>query len=455
MDKAAFFFRGKNSESDVSNQLFLGLKWGSFSVLEKLTIVLIIASPSLYLGVKHWITNISILASICALYSVLRSQKASELIENKKIAFIFLAYTIAIFISQLGRIDFLLRDYLDQSRWLIGLPFFAFIYYTKINYAKVLDWAAPICTFSAFISSIYLIPSDAWGGRATVSFIDPLAFGFMNLSIGLMCFSSAVVDVSKRNFSVNTLIKAVAFVCGVYLSIRSGSRSGWLAFPIVIFGVFYISYKPKLWQTAFLVVLIFTILIGFYQLDQTIKSRTDAFFQQIVTYPWLRGLAPDSSVGMRVTFYRLGYYYFSQNPLFGWGERGYGGIKDSAVLLSFSTQYARDFAYSALFHSEWMTQSVRFGIFGLMGVFYVFWLPMKMFCGFLKLGREYVGVSCMGLAYMTCQFVASLGDEVFNSKGMITFTSIIIAGLLATGLSLQKNGTSPVRTGPETFPGQG
>ena len=104
--------------------------------------------------------------------------------------------------------------------------------------------------------------------------------------------------------------------------------------------------------------------------------------------------------------------------------------------MAFSSQYARDFAFGALFHSEWLTQSVRFGIFGLLGVLWVFLLPMRLFARFIKSGNDFLKVACMGLAYMTCQLAASLGDEVFNHKGSVTFSAIIIAGLLATGLSL-------------------
>jgi hypothetical protein len=53
------------------------------------------------------------------------------------------------------------------------------------------------------------------------------------------------------------------------------------------------------------------------------------------------------------------------------------------------------------------------------------------------LGSDYLKVACMGLSYMICLLAASFSDEVFNYKGMITFSAILIAGLLATGLSLK------------------
>jgi O-antigen ligase len=432
------YFSGKHRE-----QLFFGRQWSSFALAERLSLILIVLTPALYLGVKHWVTNLSVLAAIAATYCLVKIPRRVELSRIphiRAIALIFLIYIIAIIVSQIGRFELSYRPYLDQGRWLIGLPVFIYLYYARLNFAKVLDWVAPICIFSAYISSIYVIPSHNWGDRATVSFIDPLMFGFMNLSIALMCFASFAVDIYKRNYSVNTIVKIFAFILGVYLSIISGSRSGWAAFPIVVLLIFYILYRPKFWQGVVFLFITTAVMVAIYHFQPIVKIRIDQFFSEVMQYPWHGGIAPDGSIGSRITFYRLGYYYFSQSPFFGWGLQGHHAIQDAAELLTFSTQIARDFAFGSLFHSEWVTQSVRFGVLGLVGVFWVFFAPIKMFANFVKSGDDNLKVACMGLAYMTCILTASIGDEVFNSKSSVTFSAFIIAGLLATGLSrLEQN----------------
>ena len=431
---------------DTSEQLFLGKKWKLMVMPEKLGIILIALSPTLYLGTRHWITNLSILAVIVVVYHLFQVREKLKVMHipySKAIILVFLVYIIAIIISQFGRYSFTYKPYLDQGRWVIGLPIFIFLYFVRINFAKILDWVAPISIFAAFVGSVYLNPSDAWGNRATVTHIDPIAFGFLNLSVGLMCIASVAIDIYKNNYSINTVVKFLAFFLGVYLSIRSGSRTGWAALPIVAILLFYILYRPKFWRGVLYSVFVSVVVFALYQLNNIVETRVDALLFELVQYPWLGGMAQDTSVGMRITFYRLGYYYFSHSPLFGWGERGFGEIKNAAELLTYSTQYSRDFAFSALFHSEWVTQSVQFGIFGLIGVFMVFMIPLKLFTNFLKLGDDYLKVACMGLAFMICQFTASLSYEVFNSKGIISFSAIIIAGLLATGLSLMGRTVDP------------
>jgi len=425
-----------------TGNFFLGKSWNEFSILEKITVTFVISTPLFYLSIPHWITNVSILGCFFSIAWLISNRKSYELqrIKNVKLmALIFFIYVIAIIVSQLGRQNFVLREYLDQSRWMVGLPFFLFIYSLRINYSKVLDWATPICILSAWISSVYVYPSANWGDRATVVHIDPLTFGFMNLSLALMCFASVIFDFKKLKISFNTFFKAIAFLIGIYLSIRSGSRSGWLAFPFVIAGIFYVLYKPSRSRALVLLAGVLGLTLIIYQHVPIVNVRIGAMLNELSNYPWTGGMAPDTSVGMRITFYRLGGFYFSQSPLFGWGERGYSEIKNALPLLNFSSQSTRDFAFASLFHSEWTTQAVRFGLLGFFGVFLVFWIPMKFFYELVKSNGNGLKIGCMGLAYMTCQLAASLGDEVFNSKGATTFGAVIIAGLLATAFSQENN----------------
>jgi len=421
-----------------TGNFFLGKSWNEFSILEKITVTFVISTPLFYLSIPHWITNVSILGCFLSIAWLISNRKSYELqrIKNVKLmALVFFIYVIAIIVSQLGRQNFVLREYLDQSRWMVGLPFFLFIYSLRINYSKVLDWAAPVCILSAWISSVYVYPSANWGDRATVVHIDPLTFGFMNLSLALMCFASVIFDFKKVKISFNTFLKAIAFLVGIYLSIRSGSRSGWLAFPFVIAGIFYVLYKPSRSRALVLLAGVLGLTLIIYQYVPIVNVRIGIMLNELSDYPWTGGMAPDNSVAMRITFYRLGGFYFSQSPLFGWGERGYSEIKNALPLLNFSSQSTRDFAFASLFHSEWTTQAVRFGILGLLGVFLVFWIPIKFFYELVKSNGNGLKIGCMGLAYMTCQLVASLGDEVFNSKGATTFGAVIISGLLATAFS--------------------
>lgn len=436
-----FAKQAAKSMSMSKDTLFLNDgKWINLSVLERLALILVIVTPVFYLSVKHWISNVSVMAAIFSMTVLcIRRTEVREInIKGlKMLSAFFSLYALGIIISQVGRQNFVTREYLDQTRWLLGLPFFVFLYVYRINYLYVLDRALPIGIFSAWISSTYLIPSDAWGERQTISFIDPLTFGHLNLSLAMMCLVSAIFDVADRKQTLNTIFKLAAAMVGVYLSLRSGSRTGWLAAPVVLLVVFHQIYKPKLLHAALLGLAISCFFWLFYLTNGNLAARFNQFAIELSAYPWGGGVAPDTSVGLRITFYRLGYYYFSQSPLFGWGNRGYGEIKNAAVLLSFSSQYARDFAFDSLFHSEVTTQSVRYGIFGFLSVFFIFFVPIKTFVSALGHGRECQKAACIGLAFSLCQLVSSLSTEVYDSKGLTAFSAVILAGLFADIYSRQ------------------
>jgi O-antigen ligase len=407
-------------------------------VVERIALALVVCTPLFYMAVPHWITNISILAAVFSIFAIWGHDGFSSVMrsnEVKSVLLIFLIYTIAILVSQVGRLSFSTSAYLDQTRWIIGVPIFLFLLFKQINYTEVLDWTLPICVLTAWISSVFVIPSNAWGDRATVSFMDPLAFGSTNLAVGLMCLASALVDLANKKWSINTFVKLLAFFIGIYLSIRTGSRTGWIGLPVGLFLILGFIFKRNIKYYLITIGLMLIAVVFVYYFSAKVYIRVDQALSEIIDYPWFGGVAPDTSVGLRITFYRLGAFYFSNSPLFGWGERGYGVIKDAPQLLLFSTQFARDFAFGALFHSEWTTQAVRYGMLGIFGVFWIFWVPISLFYKFQKRHAELLKVSCIGMIFMVCQLAASFSNEVFDSKAMISFTATIVAGLLATGLS--------------------
>lgn len=393
---------------------------------------LIVIAPLFYLSVPHWITNVSILSVLLVVLASVFYRNVFSVYKNSSvfpILGIFLVYFVAISVSQIGRGSFASREYLDQTRWLLGIPIFAFLLYFRINFALAFSRLAPFVVLCAWVSSTYIIPSDAWGERATIEFMDPLAFGFMNLSIGLICLVTASLDLSRGRVSKLAILNVLGFLLGVYLSLRSGSRTGWLAFPFVLLLIASVQFEKTSRGRLYAFLLVVLPLCVVLLLSSTLSIRMAAFVNEISVYPWRGGVASDTSVEMRITFYRLGAYYFSESPWFGWGDRGYLAIKDSAEVVKFSTTYARDFAYNALFHSEWTTQAVRFGLLGLLAVLWVFAVPLYLF--FTRL-RSHAQASLMGLAFLMCQLAASFSTEIYSSKGMITFSVIIVSGLLAS-----------------------
>ncbi len=419
-------------------------RWKSWTpaestALERTILALIALAPVFYLSIPHWITNISIILVLMILVSSIFSRNYFCVYRDVAllpISFVYIVYFLSIVVSQLGRGVFVSKEYLDQTRWLLGIPIFAFLYYLRIDFARVLGWFSPFIVIFAWISSTFFIPSNAWGERVTIEFMDPLAFGFMSLSVGLMCLITATLELRQRRLSTLAVMNVVGFLIGLYISLRSGSRTGWLAFPFVLLLVARVHFEKSTRGRVYAFLLLVLPLCAIALLSSTVRIRMTEFINEVYSYPWYGGVAPETSVGMRITFYRLGAYYFFESPWIGWGDRGYLAIKDAAEVVRFSTAFTRDFAYNALFHSEWTTQAVRFGVLGLFSVFWVFAVPFYFFLSRL---RSHTQAALTGLAFLMCQLIASLSTEIYSSKGMITFSVVVVSGLLASVLIEKSN----------------
>ena len=423
----------------ISNQLAINLT--EFSFFNKLAIFSIFSLPIFHLTFNDWTGYWVVLSSLFCLISIIQDKVSLKIVlsdpRSKWIIIGFLAYPVAIFMSQicLGSLDH--KPYLDTSPFLYFIPVFIFISWKKIDMGKWIQMIMPLVIITAFWSSFYHHPEisrSQWGDRLTVYFSDPLAFGQIILALGLMCLSNIQFNTKMIKDIILTIWSLLGFLIGVYLSIESGSRTGWLAIPMVLFIILSIklNWRPSI---SIPLGLVLTILICFifYNLSSVIYERVNLAILEIKSYPWSGGVASDTSVGLRITFQRLGWFYFSQSPICGWGEVGYIDIKNSSEVISFSSQYARDFVSSALFHNELMTNMVRSGLFGIMSYFLAVLVPLYFCIKFIHSDKKIIGrAALLGACFLICQIVAGMSDEFLNLKGMVAFYAYLISVLLGT-----------------------
>ena len=357
----------------------------------------------------------------------------------KIVSLCLIAYTLAIFLSQLCRWSFYHRAYLDTSPFLYFIPVYLFVSWRRIDIGRWLQLIIPIVVIGAYWSTFYHhreLANPDWvkDHRLAPYFLDPLVFGQLTLTLGLMGLST--IQVYKSGIKNIALItwSSIGFFLSLYLSIQSGSRTGWLAIPLVLFLIVVNKLKWSL-RKSIPIGIFFSVLASFilYQTSPIIHDRIILAFDEIISYPWHGGIAPDTSVGLRITFQRLGWFYFSQSPIYGWGTGGYTSIKDAAEVLSFSSQFARDFVNSALFHNELTTQMVRYGLFGIAGYLLAVIVPLIIGIKNLTSNNPIVKRSALLLVcFIICQIISGITDEFLNLKGMVAFYAYLVSTLLGT-----------------------
>jgi O-antigen ligase len=413
-------------------------------IVQKLAIICICLLPIFHLTFDDWTGYWVVWSFFLCLISTFQNKKSIKIIFadpcTKWVAFGLIAYPLAVFISQLCRWSFTHKAYLDAGQFLYFIPVFIFVIWQRIDMGKWLQLILPIVIIGAFWSTFYNhreLVSSNWGNeRHFPYFLDPLAFGQTILSLSLMSLSTI-------NFKelLPTIWSITGFSVGIFLSIQSGSRTGWMAIP---FSLFFILIIKLNWGFRKSCLLAFTLSIlscvCFYYLSSTVHSRVDQTIHELLSYPWHSGIGPDdSSTGQRITFLRLGWFYFSQSPIFGWGNAGYAAIKDAPEVLSFSSQFARDFVYKALFHNELMTQMVRYGFLGICGYIFAVIVPFVLCIKHLRSSNEIISRSTlMCFIFLICQIISGFSNEFLNLKGMVCFYAYLISILLGTVIGHSK-----------------
>lgn len=222
----------------------------------------------------------------------------------------------------------------------------------------------------------------------------------------------------------------IGFVCGVALSIISGSRGGWLALVISIFTLTLVFYKfSKLQEFKALVIaqlaLVLVVVIFWNQLpiEQRILAAVDninLYFEGIVT----------TSVGYRFELWKAAYYAFLEKPLLGWGWGQFNNAH-SFVMENGYVAETRLFGHP---HSQYFLFLAELGILGVI-VFMAFitW-PFIVAIRFIRHNKVfksqiYLAILVIVLTESVLEF--SLTDDSFSQKYFIfVFLFIISFALL-------------------------
>lgn len=340
---------------------------------------------------------------------------------------IFMMPVLAVLISQLFRQEFVWRSYDAPVRFLLCIPILLVLVQNKIDVIKILTYSIP---FSLLITllCVELNPYLNWGpNRITTYFVDPLTFGSLNFTLGLFCFLS--IDLYKVDSWRLKMIKYFGVMIGLYLSILSGSRTGWLALPLLF--LVWMFFQRKNRETYISMSILLVICIGFF-FSNVVQQRLSLVIQEITAYHWSLE-NQQTSVGERISFLRMAVFLFLQNPLSGFGERGFTEFINHPELNRYAIEETQRFALNAKFHNEIATNMVESGFWGLLSSSALFFVPVIFFIKKLRMTTPKIQKTAMlGFGYLSCTFISGMTTEVFNLKFTASFHAIMLNCLISS-----------------------
>jgi O-antigen ligase len=204
-------------------------------------------------------------------------------------------------------------------------------------------------------------------------------------------------------------------MAGVVAIFLSGSRGSWLSFIILSIVFIFLIYKTFLMgnkKRQSFVALFFVILFSFIgtQTDAG-KKITDAI---VNIQSWDNGDQTYTSSGVRMEMWESSLEASKQSPWFGYGYRN-SNVEVSKYVDSHNKTVA---AFTHL-HNEYLTNLLAGGVFGLLSMLALIFVPMVIFVKKLKNEKTYyyatMGIMlCVGYATFGFTHIA-LGEEHVNA----------------------------------------
>lgn len=247
-----------------------------------------------------------------------------------------------------------------------------------------------------------------------------IPFGNLALMAGILCLTGIRWTTNQSRYVWLWKIGLfISFMAGLYVSLLSGSRGGWLAVPaiLVIFAATFWKkneIKPIAISTL---VLLAALVIAAVTMREEIITRYDTAVAEINDYV-VNGNAT-TSVGLRLEAWRTAIRSIIEKPILGWSYRDYDIhlgqlVAEKEAVISVTTL--------ANTHNNFLEVWLHQGLFGFLAFLALFIVPFWFFCKRLRSDDHTVQAFALGGAcLLACFFVFSLTQVILGRNNGVIF----------------------------------
>lgn len=415
----------------------------------KLQSLLVLISPVFFLTVKHWTNLVMLVLFVSCLYRLITKEGLHTSLAHFKgwrqiICGMFIAPLVAVALGQLLRLGLYMPNWDGPFRMLLCVPVFLAIASGNLRVVSSKSicqiWLTLVLPLTLLWTLFFRINwPTKWGLDLTTYFVDPLTFGSYTLLFALLVLLGISEFWSRVGVTIRCLC-GLAILSGFYLSLTSGSRTGWFNLPIFITIWAFWVLKPMLGgkKTILLVTMLLAFLLSMLFNNVYLLNKFLLVWTETIDYK-TNEMNADTSVGLRLTFYRMGVMFFLERPFSGWGDLGWMAQINQVELMQFATQYARESPKHG-FHNEIITNAVRSGVWGLIASLSLFGIVfIRAIQGLrLKSTSEHRLVSLTLLVFISHLFIAGLTTEITNLVFLSSFIGLTLAVLLGEQIYLEE-----------------
>lgn len=430
----------------------------AYANLEWFVISCVFLFPVTFLTVRHGV-HVSLFAlALIAVYHFWRGKPPRIQFNCPLDAVILLTFAglfISVLISQISRGAIQFAAFDGPSRVLIAGIVFLLLRALNIPYIRILGVAIPlalICIFAIILSR----PLDPhWMGRYSMYFVDPNTLGSQTFILGLLSF--LMIGIGGKKSMALIVLQVLGGLLGLYVSIGSGSRGGWLTAPFILLLILFLrfgdianasySQKGKMWlQTIAVCIFIsFVFLMGFY-FSEKLSTRIIGGYFEILN--WFSGANLDTSAGTRLSMWKFSFQFARESLFFGYGEeKNMMQILQNSPLNIAANETAINTMALTGPHSDILSKLLSAGIFALGAYLSLLLVPFSIFWKYRNAQNFNIKRAArIGLFYITGVFIAGLSNEQLSLKYLCTFYGLMTATLLAQVLYKSSSTGTPTQS---------
>lgn len=397
--------------------------------IEIAAMVLLLVYPTVTITVRGGMNGAFLLLLLLAVSVwLVRPDGMAAVVWRRELTFYTLAMfglSAAIFISQTYFQNYAAHPHDAASRYWLAVPIFLLLQRLRPRVFAVLQFAFPLAAIIGLLMSKNL--GESYGNRSGIGLMDLIHYGDLELMMGMLSLLS--IDWFGRDVSLLRLLKVLGFIAGVYASIVSGTRGGWLALPVfvAIIGYFWSSrFSLKMAVSTVLAAVLSIAVI--YLGSTTFQQRVNELANDIAVFDQGKR---DTSTGVRWQLYKAAVEVFSHHPIFGVGPEGFAREMGPMLEAGKITPLAAELGRGEV-HNDILSKAAGMGIFGLAAILAIYFVPFGMFWHATK--SEFGQIrraGILGLTFVGGCFVFGLSVEFLNLTMATAFYSFTVAVLLA------------------------
>ena len=303
---------------------------------------------------------------------LINKKNYSVLDQNSK--YLLLAFLVYVLIQGVSIIwdDGAIKEFDRPSRALMGIA----ILLLCLRYPPRFLWLMNGIATGAIAAGIRALwDQQVTGYERAFEWMMPIQGGDISMSLGLLSLCGVMWAIKTSSYRY-LFYFSIASVMGLLGSILSGSRGGWVLFPVILF-VGYRIFRD--WFSARIkwgMALALCLLISFCLIPQSgVPQRISQAKNDVQLY--FTGENKVTSLGHRFEIWKSSIDSFIKKPVFGWGNHGVRLSQEQQYKSGLITKAAYDFNGHA--HNQFLDEMAKRGIIGLSALLALFLFPLTTF----------------------------------------------------------------------------